>query len=142
MIVLLQLNHKTEYAYCGLVRLDGVGDRFVAGKTIASWLNVSPVYVTKLMSPLVRNGWVASATGTNGGYRLAVNLEDHCVLDLIEVIEGKVDRTRCMHGDTQNPAIDSCAMHESWVRARDALLTELEVAPLAKSGHTSPTKGE
>jgi Rrf2 family protein len=140
--VLLELSQRTEYAYCGLVRLDGVGDQFVSGKTIASWLDVSPVYVTKLMNPLVRNGWVASATGTNGGYRLAVNLENQCVLDLIEIVEGKVDRTRCIHGDTQNPALELCAMHEPWVRARDALLTELEVAPLARSGHTSPTKGE
>lgn len=140
--MLLQLSQRTEYAFRGLVRLEGVGNQFVSGKTIANWLDVSPVYVTKLMTPLVRNGWVASATGPKGGYRLAVNLENQCVLDLIEAIEGKVDRTRCMHGDTQNPALEWCAMHEMWVRARDALLTELEVAPLARSGHTSPTKGE
>jgi Rrf2 family protein len=138
----LQLSQKTEYAYDGLLLLDEAGDGYIPGKTIAHWLDISPEYLTKIMGPLVRSGWLVSSSGTNGGYKLAIDLTNHCVLDLIEIVEGKVDRSRCMHGDTRNPALETCALHEPWVRARDALLTELEVAPLARSGHTSPRKGE
>lgn len=138
----LQLSQKTEYAYDGLLLLHEADAGYVPGRTIAHWLDISPEYLTKIMGPLVRSGWLISSSGTNGGYKIAIDITNHCVLDLIEIVEGKVDRSRCMHGDTRNPALETCEMHEPWVRARDALLTELEVAPLTRSGHTSPSKGE
>jgi Rrf2 family protein len=138
----LELEGRTELACEVLIVLDAVGNERLTSRTLADRLDITPDYLTKIVAPLVRQGWVTSTTGPNGGYRLSTDLNSLCVLDLIEAVEGKVDREKCMHGDSRNPAPEWCSMHEPWVRARDALLHELEETPLALSGPSNPMKGE
>lgn len=137
----LCLNRRTGLACEALALLDSPGTDSLSGPDLADRLGVSAEYVTKVLAPLVRAGWVTSTPGRTGGYRLAIDLTERCVLDLVEAVEGRVDRSKCMHGDSRNPAIEPCAMHDAWVRAREALLTELELTPLAGGRQSSPTKG-
>lgn len=136
------LNQATESAYRALLVLADSGDEYLTGRQLAEELDVSTDYLAKVMSPLSRAGWVASSTGPAGGYRLEADLRALCVLDLVEAVEGRVDRSRCMHGDSRNPAPEECALHGPWVRARDSLLSELEVTPLWEDGYSSRSKGE
>ncbi|MDJ0792490.1 MAG: Rrf2 family transcriptional regulator [Acidimicrobiia bacterium] len=138
----LHLDQRTELAYQALLLLEGSGPDYVTGSDLADRLQITPDYLTKVVAPLSRAGWVVSTTGPSGGYRLSANLEELCILDLVEAVEGRVDRERCMHGDSRNPAPELCTLHEPWVRARDALLAELEETPIAVAGLSSPTKGE
>ena len=137
----LCLNRRTGLACEALSVLDDSGKEYISSRELAGRLEVSTEYVTKVLAPLVKEGWITSTPGPTGGYRLAIDLRQLCVLDLIEAVEGRVDRSQCMHGDSRNPAIEPCAMHDAWVRAREALLTELELTPLAGGRQTSPTKG-
>ena len=126
----LHLNQGTEYAYQALCLLDRSDGRVVSGKTMAEQLDVSVDYLTKVLRPLSKAGWIAGTRGAAGGYRITVDLAALCVLDLVEVVEGRVDRERCMHGDSRNPAQELCALHDAWIRARDSLLVELAATPL------------
>ncbi|NHZ70687.1 MAG: Rrf2 family transcriptional regulator [Proteobacteria bacterium] len=134
----LQLNQRTELAFEALVLLNESDSEYVAGSIIAENVGISAEYLTKVMAPIKRAGWVSSSSGRGGGYRIAIDLTEHCVLDLVEIIEGKVDRSKCMHGDSRNPAKALCDLHVPWVRARDALLNELEMTPLAESSDDKP----
>jgi Rrf2 family protein len=138
----LELEGRTELACGALVALDAAGSERLPGRSLAERLDITPEYLTKIISPLAREGWITSTTGPNGGYRLAIELNTLCVLDLIEAVEGRIDREKCMHGDSRNPALERCSLHEPWVRAREALLHELEETPLVLSGPSSPSKGE
>ena len=138
----LHLDQRTELAYQALLILDGAGTDYLTSREIAERLSLSADYLTKVLAPLGRAGWIVSSTGPKGGYRLSANLEELCILDLIEAVEGRVDRTRCMHGDSRNPATELCTLHDPWVRARDALLSELEETPIAVAGLSSPSEGE
>ena len=137
----LCLNQQTGLACEALTILSAQGSEFTSGAALAERMGITAEYLPKVLAPLTKEGWVSSIPGRDGGYRLAINLEEKCVLDLIEVVEGKVDRSKCMHGDSRNPAEELCAMHEPWVRARETLLRELELTPLGKVGQSSPTKG-
>ena len=119
----LCLNRQTGLACEALTILSGYGAEYVSSRELADRLEVNTEYVTKVLAPLVREGWVTSTPGRAGGYRLAIDLDQRCVLDLIETVE-------------------PCALHDAWVRAREALLTELELTPLAGGRQSSPTKGE
>lgn len=104
----------------------------VSGPVIASALSISTHYLTTVMRPLSRAGWVRASTGPNGGYRLSSDMGCHSILDLLEIVEGVVDRESCMHGDFVRPIQEPCALHESWTRAREALLEELASENLAE----------
>ena len=133
----LHLNQGTEIAYQALCMLDRSDGEVVPGKTMAEQLGVSVDYLTKVLRPLSRAGWIAGSRGATGGYRITVDLTALCVLDLVETVEGRVDRQRCMHGDSRNPAQELCALHDAWIRARDSLLVELESTPLTEPCLTS-----
>lgn len=138
----LELDQRTELAAQALMVLDAQDSGFQTGTGIASRLDVSLDYLTKVLAPLIREGWITSAPGRGGGYRLTKSLDGLCVLDLIEAVEGRVDRNQCMHGDSRNPPTELCRLHDPWVRARESLLRELEETPLARARLSSPTKGE
>lgn len=136
--MLLHLDQRTEFAYQALLVLDRDSDEFTTSKDLATRLGISADYLIKVLAPLTRAGWITSSRGPSGGYRLSTDLTQLCVLDLIEAVEGKVDRNKCMHGDSRNPATELCTLHDPWIRARDALLTELEETPIAVAGLASP----
>jgi Rrf2 family protein len=128
----LELTQKSELALQALSVISRTPERFANGPEIADALSISPHYLATVMAPLSRAGWVRSTTGPRGGYRLSVDVSNHSVLDLIESIEGTVDRNSCMHGDLMRPVQEPCSLHEPWVRARDALLEELDAANLGE----------
>ncbi len=136
----LELDQRTELAAQALMVLDVDDPSFQPGTRIADRLDISLDYLTKILAPLIREGWIASAPGRGGGYRLTKSLDDLCVLDLIEAVEGRVDRNQCMHGDSRNPPTDLCRLHDPWVRARESLLRELEETPLAIARLSSPRR--
>jgi Rrf2 family iron-sulfur cluster assembly transcriptional regulator len=138
----LELDERTQLACRILAILDRTPTDLIPAKDLGRDLDISPDYVTKILAPLIRERWVASVKGPKGGYRIAVALDTLCVLDLIELVEGRIDRSTCMHGDSRNPVTDPCTLHEPWVRAREALLHELEGTPLSLVGPSSREEGE
>lgn len=127
----LDLTQRSDLALQALDVINRSGGQTVSGPAIAKVLHISAHYLGTIMGPLARAGWVRSSTGPTGGYRLAIILSDHSVLDLIESMEGTVDRETCMHGDPMQPVVEICALHEPWTRARDALLDVLAATNLA-----------
>ncbi len=127
----LNLTQRSDLALQALDVINRFGGGTVSGPKIAAILNITPHYLGTIMGPLTRAGWVRSSTGPTGGYRLATLISDRSVLDLIEAMEGAVDRDMCMHSDPMQPVEELCALHEPWTRARDALLDELAATSLS-----------
>lgn len=128
----LEFTRKSELALRALSVICGTSEGFANGPEIADALSISPHYLATVMAPLSRAGWVRSATGPRGGYRLSLDVSKYSVLDLVESVEGAIDKDRCMHGDLMRPIQEPCALHEPWTRAREALLEELAGANLAE----------
>lgn len=128
----LDLTQRSDLALRAIDVINRSGGETVSGPKIAAALNISPHYLGTIMGPLTRAGWVRSSSGPTGGYRLATLISDRSVLDLIEAMEGAVDRDMCMHSDPMQPAEELCALHGPWTRARDALLDELAATNLSE----------
>lgn len=128
----LEFTRKSELALRALSVISQTSEGFANGPEIADALSISPHYLATVMAPLSRAGWVRSATGPRGGYRLSLDVSKYSVLDLVESVEGAIDKNRCMHGDLMRPIQEPCALHEPWTRAREALLEELAGANLAE----------
>ncbi|MBW1789967.1 MAG: Rrf2 family transcriptional regulator, partial [Deltaproteobacteria bacterium] len=92
------------------------------GNQLAEGIDTTAAFIGQIMAPLVREGWVESLPGRNGGYRLNTGLEDVSLLDLIEAVEGPTENDRCVLHGPPCPPIENCAMHDPWTRARTALL--------------------
>ena len=64
-------------------------NRLVGVQELAEKQKVSPTYLSKILTKLVKEGMIYSFSGVNGGYSLSQNWEDISFLDIIHAIEGK-----------------------------------------------------
>jgi len=102
------------------------------GNDLAERIDTTASFISQVMAPLVRKAWVESEPGRNGGYLLNADLEDVSLLELIEAVEGPSENDRCVLRGTPCPAVEDCALHDPWTRARSALLRELALTSLSE----------
>lgn len=122
----LELTKKTDLAFQALEVIASAGDERVSGPTLAESLEITTQYLPHIMAPLTRSGWVSSTSGPRGGYVLDADLSNVTLLDLVEAVEGIFDESRCLHLGPKHDANHHCALHEPWMRARSALIVELD----------------
>ncbi len=125
----LSLDQRTDIALRAVQALHAHDDR-VPARELAPELGTTTQYLPHVLRPLVRVGWVDSAPGPTGGYRLAVQPDEVSLLDLIEQMEGPTSPAPCVLRGGPCAAADHCALHEPWQAAREALLASLAATPL------------
>lgn len=108
------------------------------GPVLADAVGSTSGFVSQVLNPLVRQGWVRSDPGPTGGYSLAVDLESVSVLAVIEAIEGPTDSGRCVLADRPCNETGTCVLHGSWLRARARLLAELRDTSVAQASMVEP----
>lgn len=127
----LELTKKTDLAFQALDHISTANGTRVTGPVLADHLEITTQYLPHVMAPLTRAGWVASTSGPKGGYTMNADLTDVSLLDLVEAVEGEFDDSRCLHLGPKHGFNHHCALHEPWMRARNALLGELEDSRLS-----------
>jgi len=87
---------------------------------LAEMQNVSPTYLSKILTKLVKEGMINSVSGANGGYTLRHNWDDISFLDIIHAIEGKSSLFDCcLYNDPK------CVVKEVMLLAEEKLENEL-----------------
>jgi Rrf2 family protein len=133
---------ETEYALRALVyiQLQNYKKRRPGIAEIASEIETPQSFTAKILQRLVKQGFVESMKGINGGFFFDPSKEDLPLKKLIVSIEGDTLFTGCgfglKHCDDNNP----CPLHESYAPIRDAiakLVTEQTIQSLAKKYNTN-----
>lgn len=116
----LEVTRQADLALQALVAIGDTPAR-IKGRVLAERCGTTPSFLTQVMGPLVKAGWVRSDPGPTGGYGLAVALDEVSVLQVIEAVEGVTDDGRCVVADRPcDPALP-CRLHVAWQRARGEL---------------------
>lgn len=123
----LELSVRTDLALRALRELKGSGHRVSRGD-LADRLYTSPDFLARVMGPLVAQGWVDSRRGRSGGYEITPSGGTVSVLDVILVEEG-VSTERCVLRTGPCRPDENCALHDPWMKAREAMLAELATEP-------------
>jgi Rrf2 family protein len=108
-----------------------------AGKTIAvqqlaEVQALSPTYLSKILTKLVKAGLIESTPGVHGGYRLTTNKEDLSFLDVIEAIEGTASLFHCSAGLHHDACLIQQVMTDA-ERHLEAYLAARKLVELAKA---------
>lgn len=128
----LEVTRKSDLAVRALRSLADHRGR-VKGPVLAETVGSTSGFVSQVVHPLVRQGWVRSDPGPAGGYSLAVDLTSVSVLAVIEAVEGPTDSGRCVLADRPCNESGTCALHVPWLRARAQLLGELAATSVAEA---------
>ena len=132
----LEVTRKSDLAVRSLQALAVSPDR-VKGPALAAIVGSTSGFVSQVLTPLVRAGWVRSDPGPSGGYSLTADLASVSVLAVIETIEGPTDSGRCVLADRSCNEGGTCALHVPWLRARDQLRNQLASISVAEAEEVS-----
>jgi Rrf2 family protein len=89
-------------------------------------------FLPQVMGDLARAGLVTSTTGRAGGYRLTRPAADVSLLDVVEAVEGDSRRRTCiLRGVPCGLDGTTCAVHDPFFAAQDAMIGQLSSADLA-----------
>jgi len=103
-------------------------------RTIARNQRIPLRFLEQVMSALKKAGMVESVRGSQGGYRLARNLEEIHLADILEAIEGPIIATGCISAG-QAPCwhereLGYCIVKETRETVRSAVLEALNTSTL------------
>jgi Rrf2 family nitric oxide-sensitive transcriptional repressor len=106
-------------------------DNPITTHEIAQELNVSETHLSKVLQRLVREGLIRSARGPRGGFRLAKEAKDICLMDVYEAIEGTLPDEHCLfHGKPCTR--EYCIMGGVMVKVNNTIRQYMRKTKLAK----------
>ena len=111
----ITLTQSGDYAVRAVLAIARHGrHRLLKAREIAEEMDIPSSYLAQILSSLVHGQVLHAVAGPSGGYRLAVTPETLSLLDVIRVIEGPVERERCVlrGGPCDWEAL--CPLHPIW----------------------------
>ena len=103
------LRRNTDYALRLMVSLATHGQEgSVSTRALAEEQDVPYQLACKLMQQLHAAALVESCMGAKGGFRLGRHPAEISLLDVVEVIQGRLSLNRCMLGGACCPRKESC----------------------------------
>ena len=116
-------------------------DGFVPVRQIASSLEVSSPFLSKIMQQLVNAELLDSLRGPTGGVKLARNAKDIRVNDIVLAIDGRKMLESCVLGLPGCGSNAPCPMHADWAVVRERFCKMLEETTLDDLGKDTDANG-
>lgn len=119
-----------EYAIKALIQLKDENQNYDA-RNICRRARVPESFARKIFQDLVRNNFLEAVSGPGGGYRLKKKPDEITILDIVHAVDGEDSFDQCIMGLSKCGNQKPCLLHESWLKAKIPLLTELKKKKLS-----------
>ncbi len=111
----MKFSKTTEYAIRVMVYLSDHREFLYSVNKLHLLLNVPYKYLGRLMSKLASAGLVESVKGKDGGYRICDSCEPIYLYQIVEVVDGLSDYSRCVLGFDECSDENPCSLHKEWL---------------------------
>lgn len=141
---MLKLTKKADYGLIALRHLALRGEhRSVSAKELADQYRIPVPILSKVLQKLVRDGFLQSEQGTNGGYRLARHPSSITALEVIRAIDGPILLTSCFTGHgSECDQSSTCSVREPLRRVHEGILGLLDsITVLEMAAEEPPPEG-
>lgn len=132
-----------EYALQALVHLALTPGEFRLSRDLAEHLEVPGPYLAKVLKRFAQLGYLDSAKGRGGGYRIRKRAMEAAVREVVTVADGKDPFAGCLLGLSKCTDHAACPIHDKWMPLRGKvarLLEQQTVAELAAKARTGRTR--
>lgn len=128
----MKYSKATNYALHSMVHLAMETDnKAVRVDDLAQLQNLSPTYLSKILTKLAKAGLILSTPGVNGGYRLLQSPEQVTFLEIIQAIEGQEALLSCTMTHEGKGHHHECLIEKAIVDAEDKMLEALAQKTIA-----------
>ncbi len=137
---MLRLTKKADYSLIALkhfaARQNESGDALSA-KEVADVCGIPLPILSKLLQKLGKSGFLISAYGTNGGYRLARDPREISALEVIRTIDGPIVLANCFTKETSCGHSGRCTVKKPLRRIHEGILRLLDSVSIQDMLHDS-----
>ena len=118
----MKISTKGRYAIRIMTDLAMHNDgQFISLKDIAKRQDTSIKYLEQIIAMLNKAGFLDSARGNNGGYKLAKKVNEYTVGDILRATEGDLTPIYCLTEDGKCSKKDNCKTYSFWKGLDDAV---------------------
>ncbi len=110
------IRRNTEYAIRALVHLAAHPGTVVSAWEIAEAQDVPVEFLQKILQKFVKGGVVSSHRGAQGGFSLSREPGQVSLLEIVEVMQGKLAMNRCFLGHDGCPRAPGCPLKQNWLQ--------------------------
>ncbi len=141
----IALGKKGDYSVRAVLDLGmsyGKGRR--KAQEIAASMHIPRKFAPQILANLVRSGLLTATAGRNGGYELSRAPSRICLLDVVVAAEGEVELRRCVLRGIPCGNHGTCAAHEAWSAAQEAMVRQMRrtsIAKIVRRASVSPPHG-
>jgi Rrf2 family protein len=143
---MLKLTKKADYGLIALKHLAVNAPASSSAKEIAEAYGIPAALLSKILQKLVKNGFLRSEHGTNGGYKLARDPRDITAYEVIRTIDGPIFLTTCFTEHGYCCHTDKCIVRDPLQKVHEGilrLLANINIADMsADSAKTESAKNE
>jgi len=110
------IRRNTEYGIRALLHLATHPETMVNAGEIAEQQDVPIDFLQKILQRFVRSGIVDSYRGAQGGFSLAKEPREISVLEIVEILQGKLAVNKCFLGEKDGcPRSPKCPLKYNWL---------------------------
>ena len=142
---MLKLTKKADYGLIALKHLAVNGEASASAKEIADTYGIPLPLLSKILQKLVKDGFLRSEHGTNGGYKLARSSRDITALDVIRSIDGPIVLTACFTEHGACTHTEKCNVREPLRKVHEGilrLLSSISIADMSQEEFREPDLGK
>lgn len=110
----MYISSKGRYAVRVLIDLALSKSTFTSLSEIAERQNISPKYLEKVMNILIKNKFIESQMGANGGYRLTKTPKEYSVYDILKLTGDTPSLAPCQFSNEKCSMRNSCTSVGYW----------------------------
>jgi Rrf2 family protein len=135
----MKLSNTSQYAIRILTYMADKQDiQRINAKDLSQTLDIPYKFLTKIMTDLVRVGFIVSIRGREGGYKLEKKTSEISIEDILEIFHDEIKDEACILGIGYCNSICKCALHDQWLDSKIALqkmFKESSIETLVGEGH-------
>lgn len=122
----MKYSKATNYALHSMVYLASTPKgKSIGVEHLANMQNLSPTYLSKILTKLVKAGLIESNPGVNGGYSIVRQSQAISFLDVIHAIEGKTTLFSCSLEHEHLSRNENCLIENVMFHAEEKMKDEL-----------------
>lgn len=121
------------------------GEGYISLKAVAKRQEISDKYLEQIIHQLSKAGFVQSARGAQGGYRLAHTPDEYTVGEILRTVEGSLAPVSCLDCKTPCDQFDSCitiGLYKKIQQAIDGVVDHTTLHDMISDYRTKHPKAE
>lgn len=123
----MRITTKGRYAIRAIVNMaSNKENKPISIKSISNSEELSPIFLEQIFTKLKKAGITESVRGASGGFRLAKELEQITVLDVLEAVEEGVVLAPCTSGDGSCERSVDCGLANFWYDTEQGIRDQLQ----------------